>query len=286
MFKRKNKGTTQYVQTLSKQKVAGYQLGGLERSYLDDLIGRLLIHHGQETQRMTREFLSRRWSPGLSAMRPFPAMRSGRLSDSIGYLVRRNGSGSTSLFSGILIKTDLARGQLPPSIWGRFHEYGHVVRMNNPSKPFFYVPTPGSPAMGSDGQIDRSWLPGMALREKLKRIGANVGARAFYFPMPKSLSAKKRVIMIAAIRWRNGKAEYVINPTPIAVGLREFTIPSRPYLRPAWDRMYNTRGDGRLNKDAALTAQEIEWIIRGGLRGNDLADYEKVLLTTVINLKV
>ncbi len=268
-----------------KRLFDAYGFTGSDRTHMDTLIGQLLTHRGKETEIAIKTRLSRNWSPGISSTRPFPALRAGRLQQSIGYMVFQRG-GATVMASGIMVKVPLAHGQLPPTIWGRFQEYGHVVKMSNPAKPFFYIPIPTGPAVGPEGQIDKSWMPGIALREKLKTVGRNVGARAFYFPSPISKSAAKRVIFIAAIRWEHGKAKFVIPPTPIAVGVRQFRIPQRPYLRPAWDQLYNSRGTGTLNKDIKLTSQELGWVLKGGLRGNTLAEYEDAVIQVVVQVKL
>lgn len=254
-------------------------------SRISDLITKLLAHHGKETAQSIKTRVSRQWRPGISALRPFPAMRTGRLRESVGYVVSRNRD-TTTLATGLMVKVPLRKGQLPPTIWGTFLEYGKTITIKDPQRPFFYVPTRNSPAQMADGSIDPSWLPGKRLREKLKQVGRNVGARAFYFPYPESKSASKRTIYIAAIRWRDGKANYVIKPTAIAIGLRKFTIPMRPFLRPAWREAYNDKGTGRLNRDMVKTVDQISKVIMGGIRGRSLEDYENSVTQTVIDIKL
>jgi hypothetical protein len=273
------------IKTLSKEKLVPVFYGDTEKSGIRDLVERLFVHHGKETMRSTQAMLSKQWSPGMNKGRMFPALRTGRLRESIGYHVFRR-QDSVHLSNGVMVKVPLRRGELPPSIWARFHEYGKTVEMKDPKKPYFYIPRTGSPAMLPNGQIDFSWLPGKQLKQRLKAMGKRLNARAFYFPFPISKSAPKRTIYIGAVRRDGGKLKWVMKPVPIATGVRKFNIPSRPFLRPAWNEMYNKQKTGRLNKDFKRTGAEINAILRGKLRGNTTADYDNVVVQTHINFPV
>lgn len=280
----KAKAKFRFDRTLSTDSLRMVVFDKMERTAAMKLAGDILVHHGKEVTRNIKEELSRQWSPGANKSRRFPSLRTGRLRESIGYHVWRDDN-SVSLQSGVMVQVPLRRGELPPSIWARFHEYGKEVQMKDPKKPFFYIPRQGSPAMMPNGQIDFSWLPGRRLRERLKALGKQTGLRYFYFPAPISKSAQKRTIYIMALRRRNGKMETAVKPIPIATGVRSFKIPERPFMRPAWSDMYNSDGTGRLNKDLRSNLDDVLQIIRGGLRGWKLADLENAELYGEVRLR-
>lgn len=256
--------------------------------HMRKLVYDIMSEHGKQTERDIRTTLSRQFSPRQSWKRPFPTRRTGRLQASIGHSLRKSDA-SVSLATGILRRVPLEnKKDLPPQIYARFLEYGRLVRMKNPRRPFFYIPIPGSPAMSNDGVMDRKWLPGPALINKLKVIGRRVGARAFYFPSPVSLSARTRMIFITARRWNKSKGadDIVIQPTPIAVGVREFRIQERPYLRPAWHRLWNEKGTGEVNKTLAMGADELAFVLKGGLKNNPLAHFESLVVQFNIELEI
>lgn len=256
---------------------------GQIRSQINTVLEAILVRNGKEVVEEIRTRLSRQWSPNPDPGRQFPLARSNRLNRSIGYVLYKQDN-ALVLASGIMVKVPLKKRQLPPTIWGIFQEYGKTVQTKNPAKPFFYIPATGSPALLPSGEVDESWLPGKSLREKLKAVGRSLGARAYYFPVPESKNAQKRNIFIAAMNFSGGKGSYVMPPTLLATGVRKFTIPARPFLRPSWRNMFNEKGTGRLNRDLNASTEEISDMLMSGLRTKSLADLERSTNTVSIRI--